>query len=79
MLVNGGYMRSSLLASSGDVMLGVALSIQFCDGNVTATASRKSGGSSEVKTKPLKRKMKRGLETPQPGNCLDRHYLLEEF
>jgi len=48
----------NVLASSGDVIMGTALSIQFYDGNISATASSKSVRNPEGKPKPRKRKMK---------------------
>lgn len=48
----------NVLASSGDVMPGVALSIQFYDGTVSARASGESVGNLGGKPKLRKRKMK---------------------
>jgi len=48
----------NVLASSRDVTPGTALSIQFYDGNVSATASSKSIRNLGGKPKPRKRKMK---------------------
>jgi exodeoxyribonuclease VII large subunit len=48
----------NVLASSGSVMPGTPLSIQFYDGNVSATVSSQSVGNLGGKPKPRKRKMK---------------------
>jgi len=48
----------NVLASSGDVVPGTTLSIQFCDGNVSAKASSHTVRNSGGKPKPRKRKMK---------------------
>jgi exodeoxyribonuclease VII large subunit len=48
----------NVLASSGDIMSGTKLLIQFYDGNVSATASSETVGNIGGKPKPRKRKMK---------------------
>ena len=55
-LVSDGI--GNVLASSCDVIPGTALSIQFYDGNVSATTSSKAVGNPKGKPKPRKRKMK---------------------